>query len=89
MWEPRRLTQCYGPPRPVTGIALPYNVNISCENSFFPLNISISNLMQSTDRNAILIDQQRADLFSCGSYNATIFFIWFVRLLALRPLLAY
>jgi hypothetical protein len=34
MWEPRRLTQPYGPPRSVTGIALPFSLSIlQCDES--------------------------------------------------------
>lgn len=41
----------------------------SLESLFFPLNISMTHLMPSVNRNAILIDYQQAVTFGCGSFN--------------------
>jgi hypothetical protein len=44
----------------------------NCESLLFHLNNTVSHLMSSIDRNAVLSHYHRASLFSCGSFNASV-----------------
>lgn len=46
------------------------NWNKSCESLLFFLNIRVSQLLPSIDRNYVLTDKQGAVFFGCGDFNA-------------------